>query len=1520
MKVRKKFILLWIFLVFMLIQFMSIQAFASDFNVTIPKTITLDGNKESSYSVKVEGEIAANETISVQPVEQTFLMRDLTEKNPKADVTASIKSTKTEWNSTDVLNSVVSDDNGVSAQGLSAGNWKGTFEFQISINKTLKLETDGDVTIEVGSTLQTNAYLNDEVVNNIVSWVSDNENIVIENGVVSTTENTTSGEEANVTVTYIDTATGKQLQATFKVTVIGSKYGNVVARTGYCGADETYEAVIFTYPSTLENSDGDVRKYKGDTCYTNAKYTYYSDTKTLVISGVGSVKGGRASVYSGTTENASTYRFSLPRTGYGDLYNKVNHVVIEDGITSLGISDFEHFINLKDIKLGNTLEVICDEAFSETESLTELIIPDSIKAMGSSILANSGVKKVTVGKGLESFSQSCFSNMSYCEEIRYNAIDAKMEVYQNGNFYECFYNVGHETKNGTIFYIGEDVESIPDNFLHITQGSSSILSIKYNKAKIKSIIFEGENLKSIGANAFDYCMSIRSIDLPDSIEIIGDAAFSGCEILSAVDLGTNLKQIGSGAFASTAITEIRLPDTLTTIGASAFAGCPLNSLYLPKSVNIINKAPFYGCNFDIIYCGADEKQEGWETDWNLKLNNKGSSSYYKVLYGITRDEFEYHTAKEIRIPNTITTITQQEIQKYPNMETVYIPSSVTSIDNYAFSGCSKLKNVIFEEGSQLETIGNYAFNGCTSLKSIEIPDNVTSMGNYAFNGCSSLQGVVFGEASQLETISDHMFENCTNLIEMKIPDSVTSIGNNAFKGCSNLKMVYIPLSVKTIAASSYTNSPFYNVSKQTLIYCAADKKQSGWGYYWNYYSSDKLTVIFSASKDDYDQFSAKNVVFPNTLTSVTEQEIKKYPAMETIYIPNTVTSIENRAFYGNKGLKAVIFEEGSQLKTIGDYAFDGCSQLTDIELPNSVISIGNYSFNHTDSLTKITISNSIISIGDYAFRYCKNLSEIIFEEGSQLETVGKYAFQDCTNLERIEIPSSTTSICDNAFSGATNLKNVIFGNESQLTTIGNYAFQDCASLESIEIPNNLTSMGTYAFSGCTNLKNVIFGDEGQLKIIAGAAFLNCRSLESIEIPNNITSIYADAFNGCKNLRQITVPVSTAFLSNSFANCTNITTVHLTKGTGIMTTYTRDTYRHTPWYISRNSIEEISIENGVTNIGDYFFYNCSGLMKIIIPDSVISIGNYAFQTCTSLESIEIPNSVISIGNYAFSECKNLANIRFEEGSQLETIGNYAFQICESLESIELPNSVTSIGNCAFWGCINLVDIRFEEGSQLETIGNSAFKTCVSLESIELPNSVTSIGNSAFFGCENLKTIYIPSSVITIAAATSYYNSPFNQCSSTLQIYCGASEKPDGWGTYWNYYASGKTLPTTFDVTREEYENLLISATSLLCEDEMVDNILTKLEDISENTAKAENEENTTDIEITSEELETNESTDEEKLVDIEATPEELETNESTDSVEMLESTENPEDVETLEEMSLQENEDIESNFNNTENNN
>ena len=162
-----------------------------------------------------------------------------------------------------------------------------------------------------------------------------------------------------------------------------------------------------------------------------------------------------------------------------------------------------------------------------------------------------------------------------------------------------------------------------------------------------------------------------------------------------------------------------------------------------------------------------------------------------------------------------------------------------------------------------------------------------------------------------------------------------------------------------------------------------------------------------------------------------------------------------------------------------------------------------------------------------------------------------------------------------------------------------------------------------------------------------------------------------------------------------------------KGTGDMKNYPRQK-------IWKDSIKIISIEKGVTNIGNFAFYDCRKLKSIIIPEGVTSIGEFAFQNCINLEDITIPKSV-------------------------KVIKKNAFQRCSSLKSIIIPNNVAKIGEYTFFECFNLKSIRL--GSEITQIGSSTFRDCRNLSSITIPKNVTKIGTSTFLGCTNLKTIEV-----------------------------------------------------------------------------------------------------------------------------------------------------------------------------------
>ena len=251
------------------------------------------------------------------------------------------------------------------------------------------------------------------------------------------------------------------------------------------------------------------------------------------------------------------------------------------------------------------------------------------------------------------------------------------------------------------------------------------------------------------------------------------------------------------------------------------------------------------------------------------------------------------------------------------------------------------------------------------------------------------------------------------------------------------------------------------------------------------------------------------------------------------------------------------------------------------------------------------------------------------------------------------------------------------------------------------------------------------------------------------------------------------------------------------------------YFSDPWV--RSAVKCVSIESGVTCIGDYAFHNCTNLTGVTIPNSVTSIGGSAFSDCSSLTSITIPSSVTSIGEDVFWGCGSLTSVTIP--NSVTSIGRFAFSDCSSLTSITIPSSVTSIGRFAFSGCSSLTSITIP--SSVTSIGERVFVGCSSLTSVTIPNSVTSIGEGAFWGCGSLTSVTIPSSVTSIGERAFYDCSSLTSvtipksvssigenafaCCRGLERACFYGNAPDVWpntfsgceSTFCIYYMPGTT---------------------------------------------------------------------------------------------------------------------------------
>ena len=296
--------------------------------------------------------------------------------------------------------------------------------------------------------------------------------------------------------------------------------------------------------------------------------------------------------------------------------------------------------------------------------------------------------------------------------------------------------------------------------------------------------------------------------------------------------------------------------------------------------------------------------------------------------------------------------------------------------------------------------------------------------------------------------------------------------------------------------------------------------------------------------------------------------------------------------------------------------------------------------------------------------------------------------------------------------------------DGDVTSIGTHAFDNLRLLTSIKIPKSVTSIGSGAFVGCTGLTSIEIPNS--VTVIEDSAFWGCSGLTSIEIPGSVTSIGSNPIAGCSALMSIIVENSNPSY-DSRNNCNaiiNSSTNELVSG-------------------CKNTV----IPRSVTSIGNYAFYDCSGLISIEIPKTVSSIGYCAFRDCSSLISIEIPNSVTSIGSNPFTGCKGLVSIIVENANPKydsrddcnAIIYSEMNMMVSGCKNTVIPNSVTRIGSDAFQDCIGLTSIEIP--NSVTSIDDYAFERCSGLTSIEIPDSVTSISSHAFSGCSGLTLISV-----------------------------------------------------------------------------------------------------------------------------------------------------------------------------------
>ena len=502
---------------------------------------------------------------------------------------------------------------------------------------------------------------------------------------------------------------------------------------------------------------------------------------------------------------------------------------------------------------------------------------------------------------------------------------------------------------------------------------------------------------------------------------------------------------------------------------------------------------------------------------------------------------------------------------------------------------------------------------------------------------------------------------------------------------------------------------------------------------------------------------------------VKAQVFKNYTVLEEVYTPNA-SYIGDYAYQGCTNLKKIVVSPN--VKYIGQSAFDGCTSLTSVFDANDMAIV-------RASATPMDQRDiaSVLTISKYAFRNCTRVSALTLPLRTNL--IGTGAFQGCSGLKRVELdPYFDLTIEANAFNGCTGLETLVVGSAVK-TIANNTVFAGCTSLNNLTAPARFfysQSNFRNAFPTYAGISNVEVRNDGQTTQFTYQVFNGCANLQNVVIPTDVVKVSAGLFTNCPSLSCVTTPAVSIGTTNysQFGNLFQTTTASLT-GAAASTHYKAGNY------VIPNSLETVVVTAGATM---FTFEGMSGLKRVAIANGPSIVPDNTFNKCNNLESVLLPNGVSSIGNSAFAECSSLTDIMIPDS--VETIGASAFAGCSSISMLDIPQNVTAIGSYAFEGCSQMKQISLP--ANVQSIGAGAFHDCITMSNVNIPpnvsaiedetfyncralqgielNNVSSIGSSAFAGCNGLHEIVVPDNVVQMGADA------FKTCVNLTGVHIGS----------------------------------------------------------------------------------------------------------------------------------------------------
>lgn len=808
----------------------------------------------------------------------------------------------------------------------------------------------------------------------------------------------------------------------------------------------------------------------------------------------------------------------------------------------------------------------------------------------------------------------------------------------------------------------------------------------FNRCTALESIELKDGVLEIGSRAFYSCSALKELYIPCSVKTIGDGFISGCTGLTGITfdgapkaITANMMNIGANSSLTSVVMNLGVLD----IGSSAFSNgsygnSKLTDIVLPDALRSVGANALKGTAVQFLKGG------------NLGLQGSG------LAYGCT-------TLKEVEILGGV--VGKQSFQNCTNLEKVILGDNVVAVGENAFYGCTKLTTV--DTGDGLESVGKNAFYNCKLLTSFDAGSSLASIGDHAFDGCGAMTAINMG--SSLTHVGTYAFEDCVSLTELNFPPTVESFGEKVINGCRGLKKLTVG-GEKTPHLKQEWIGSISNSQLETLVI------------------GEGVTNIGTMFIQTFA--ALQEVSLPSTLETIGDYAFSGLKSLKSVNFPSGLTTIGAHAFENCTALNPVCPED-LNLITIEVSAFRNCSQMTEINLGDSLQIVGDQAFYNCSALTELHFPPTVISIGDSAMKGCTSLKHLSIG-GPAMPATRDNWFDGISSakLETVTIGEGVTEIGDGTFQnglkGFPALHTVVL--PSTLEVIGQSAFYNCAALGDVVLPAYLTRIGNTAFLNCSKL-NLICPDNLHLVSIGSSAFRECDSLTNINLGSELKNVGASAFYGCDSLTELLFPPTvTEMGDNVYDHCPGLKTLAI-GGPGLPVL----------------SKETVDME-GVSN---------AALEKLIINEGVTSIGNSAFNN--NLEGFRQLKTVVL-------------------PSTLETIGDWAFYNASALTALELPSGLREIGYCAFQNCTALT-LVCPDNLRLEIIAENAFKGCAALTRIRLTDSLRLLGDDAFSDCTSLQALYIPDSAAFLDVYASGSANVGHGCSSLKVLSIGGPSVPE-----------------------------------------------------------------------------------------------------------------------------------------------